>query len=147
MSTDLEFRPDCVELRLSPIKVNPNNSSCSDDECKTPTSPGSKIPAVLSCPPAPRKRRTMSRKESIKRKLEFIEMIDFEEIEAFFNLMESQRMNVKRSRRDIGMLRFDLFMCLFVYKYNSMRIGRNGWSFGNDDKAIMETRVIHTAFR
>lgn len=45
------------------------------------------------------------------------------------------------------MLRFDLFMYLFVYKYNSMRIGRIGWSFGIDDKVIMETRVIHTAFR
>ncbi|KAK1396537.1 cyclin-dependent protein kinase inhibitor SMR2-like [Heracleum sosnowskyi] len=99
MSTDLEFRSDGLELRLSPIKVNSNNSSCSDDEeCKTPTSPGSRIPAILSCPPAPRKRRTMLRTESCKRKLEFFDLIAFEEIEEFFDFVESQRRSVKRSR-------------------------------------------------
>ncbi|KAI7979286.1 hypothetical protein LOK49_Contig416G00002 [Camellia lanceoleosa] len=34
-----------------------SNSDCTDDECRTPTSPEHKIPAMLSCPLVPKKPR------------------------------------------------------------------------------------------
>ena len=73
-----------------------------DEECKTPTLPGSRIPAILSCPPAPRKRRAVLRPVACKRKLEFFEVIHFEEIEEFFNRVELvRRTGAKRSRSDV----------------------------------------------
>ncbi|XP_059628390.1 cyclin-dependent protein kinase inhibitor SMR1 [Cornus florida] len=105
MSTDLEFRQGLPEIYLPAIKVdnsqssddtNHSSSSCiiiqtqsntesdAEEECLTPTSPEHKIPAILSCPPAPRKPKTVT---SCKRKLcelEFFEIVGREEIESFF---------------------------------------------------------------
>uniref|UniRef100_A0A5B7BZA1 Cyclin-dependent protein kinase inhibitor SMR1-like n=1 Tax=Davidia involucrata TaxID=16924 RepID=A0A5B7BZA1_DAVIN len=102
MSTDLEFRQSSPEIRLPAIKVRASQSSDisndnsgilipmdhksedSEDECHTPTSPEHKIPAILSCPPAPKKPK---RAVSCKRKLcelEFFEIVASEEVESFF---------------------------------------------------------------
>ncbi|KAF5948044.1 hypothetical protein HYC85_014001 [Camellia sinensis] len=89
MSTDLEFQQGLAQLRLPTIRIKPSadeiptiqtpksgsNSNSGDDECRTPTSPEHKIPAMLSCPPAPKKPR---RTEHYKRKLcelQFFEIV------------------------------------------------------------------------
>ncbi|CAN0854100.1 hypothetical protein LINGRAHAP2_LOCUS5832 [Linum grandiflorum] len=59
-----------------------------DDDVKTPTSPRCRIPAVLSCPPAPRKPK--SRPITTKRKLEETRRVLFvdlssDEIESLFS--------------------------------------------------------------
>ncbi|KAL6980276.1 hypothetical protein U1Q18_021919 [Sarracenia purpurea var. burkii] len=110
MSTDLEFRQGLPQLRLStdrsiatsqlaetiasgddgrektPIWTPKSGSESSgDDECQTPTSAEHKIPATLSCPPAPKKPRQLS--GSCKRKMceiKFFEIVEREEIESFF---------------------------------------------------------------
>ncbi|KAL7184793.1 hypothetical protein ACSBR2_026852 [Camellia fascicularis] len=98
MSTHLEFQQGLPQLRLPTIRIKPSadeiptiqtpksgsNSDIGDDECRTPTSPEHKIPAMLSCPPAPKKPR---RAEHYKRKLcelQFFEIVGREEIESFF---------------------------------------------------------------
>ncbi|KAL7200024.1 hypothetical protein ACSBR2_022184 [Camellia fascicularis] len=66
-----EFQQGMPQLQLPTIKIKPStdetptiqtpksgsNSDCADDECRTPTSPEYKIPAMLNCPPAPKKPR------------------------------------------------------------------------------------------
>ncbi|EXC11979.1 hypothetical protein L484_001720 [Morus notabilis] len=57
-----------------------------NNECRTPTSAEHRIPAILSCPPAPRKPAT-ARAPSCKRKLselDFFDVVNREEIDRFF---------------------------------------------------------------
>ncbi|XWS75243.1 hypothetical protein CRYUN_Cryun01aG0068800 [Craigia yunnanensis] len=98
MSTDLELFQDLAKINLPKLKIqssnesgiviqeeNKNQDSSSSSECLTPTSEENKIPAVLSCPPAPRKPR--KRAVSSKRKLselQFFEIVNREEVDAFF---------------------------------------------------------------
>ena len=99
MSTDLELFQDLAKINLPKLKIQSSNesgivsqdenknqdSSRSSSECLTPTSEENKIPAVLSCPPAPRKPR--KRAVSCKRKLselQFFEIVNREEVDAFF---------------------------------------------------------------
>ncbi|KAK9064051.1 hypothetical protein SSX86_017923 [Deinandra increscens subsp. villosa] len=96
MSADLQFRrQDLPPIQLSSLTLNlpppENESSCriepenSEEECVTPTSPESRIPAVLSCPPAPKKQRRAA--PSCKRRIcefQFFEVVAGDEIDAFF---------------------------------------------------------------
>ncbi|XP_057472014.1 cyclin-dependent protein kinase inhibitor SMR1-like [Actinidia eriantha] len=89
MSTDLEFP---TQFQIPTIRIKPNSQSSdnattilapdSSDECHTPTSLEHKIPAILICPPAPKKPR--NRVISSKRKLEFFEIVAREEVDSFF---------------------------------------------------------------
>ncbi|KAJ4837385.1 hypothetical protein Tsubulata_029282 [Turnera subulata] len=111
MATDLELcQLGLPNIRISPIKTRQTLQSCGGgkenissnrsnfikqetttcgvdvdgDGCRTPTSEEHKIPAILSCPPAPRKPR---RGVSCKRKLsefDFFEIVKREEVDRFF---------------------------------------------------------------
>ncbi|KAL4342494.1 hypothetical protein GQ457_08G011280 [Hibiscus cannabinus] len=94
MSTDLGLLQDSAKTKLPKLNIEiPNQSGeeskdpagGSNSECSTPTSEESKIPAVLSCPGAPRKpRKTFV---SCKRKLsefQFFEILNRDEVDAFF---------------------------------------------------------------
>ncbi|PPR93490.1 hypothetical protein GOBAR_AA27182 [Gossypium barbadense] len=68
--------------------TNPDDSSSSSKECcVTPTSKEHKIPAVLSCPGAPKKPRKtyVSCKRKLLSKFQFFDIINREEVDAFFN--------------------------------------------------------------
>ncbi|XVE99178.1 hypothetical protein REPUB_Repub03eG0174900 [Reevesia pubescens] len=94
MSTDLELFQDLAKIKLPKLKIQPSNENGiiiqeenknTQDECLTPTSVENKIPAVFSCPPAPRKPRKKA--VSCKRKLselQFFEIVNREEVDAFF---------------------------------------------------------------
>ncbi|KZV55306.1 hypothetical protein F511_06783 [Dorcoceras hygrometricum] len=104
MSTDLD-------LHLAPVikimQISDNKSSASNDEnttdhscvvdeeeCHTPRSPRHTIPAMLSCPPPPKKPRRMVG-DSCRRKLRdlrFFEAVAGEEIESFFRTVEAHCM-------------------------------------------------------
>ncbi|KDP45062.1 hypothetical protein JCGZ_01562 [Jatropha curcas] len=101
MSADLELRQGSPRIQVPSTKVetlqscsgsddveirreNGNRDSDCDDGCRTPTSEEHKIPAVLSCPPAPRKPRRMP---SCKRKLsefDFFQIVKSQEVESLF---------------------------------------------------------------
>ncbi|XP_073020963.1 uncharacterized protein [Primulina eburnea] len=102
MSTDLELHlPPLVKINRT--QISDNNSSAANDEsttaqscvvdeeeCHTPRSPRHMIPAMLSCPPPPKKPRRMV-PDSCKRKLrelQFFETVSGEEIESFFRTVE-----------------------------------------------------------
>ncbi|KAG6765154.1 hypothetical protein POTOM_029172 [Populus tomentosa] len=98
MSTDLESRRDLPRIQVRAVKTE-TLQSCSatddketiiqqenseTDDCQTPKSEEHKIPAVLSCPPAPRKpRRSFSCKRKLT-ELEFFEIVNREEVDSFF---------------------------------------------------------------
>ncbi|KAF5742582.1 hypothetical protein HS088_TW09G00633 [Tripterygium wilfordii] len=100
MSTDLEFSVKLLpKIRLPVIDIDSlksssddsgsviiqteiNSSSEESESCQTPTSAEHKIPTILSCPAAPRKPRRRS--VLCKRKLEFFEIDNFQEVEDFF---------------------------------------------------------------
>ncbi|XP_048231317.1 cyclin-dependent protein kinase inhibitor SMR1-like [Ricinus communis] len=100
MSADLDFRQDLTRIQAPSDEIPALQQPCSsaDDqiglviqgnggesnECRTPTSKEHKIPPVLSCPPAPRKpRRTPSCKRKLS-ELEFIKIVNHEEVDSFF---------------------------------------------------------------
>nr|XP_011469403.1 PREDICTED: cyclin-dependent protein kinase inhibitor SMR2-like [Fragaria vesca subsp. vesca] len=65
--------------------ITTNDAVLEDECCRTPKSEASKIPAVVTCPPAPRKPRRAA--GSCKRKLtelQFFEVVNRDEVEAFF---------------------------------------------------------------
>ncbi|KAG6758559.1 hypothetical protein POTOM_038918 [Populus tomentosa] len=94
MSTDLELLQDLPRIQVRPAVKIETLQSCGatddnkaiiqqenseTDDCQTPKSEEHKIPAVLSCPPAPRKAK---RNISCKRKLteiDFFEIVNREE--------------------------------------------------------------------
>ncbi|CAK9316997.1 unnamed protein product [Citrullus colocynthis] len=110
MSTDLDLRRTLLEIVRRPainLQIPRPSTSMSgdhggviiqkdriDDEvlcCRTPTSAENKIPAVVQCPPAPRKRK---RPPSCRRRLmelEFVEIVNREEIEPETPSRESAR--------------------------------------------------------
>ncbi|KAL7252832.1 hypothetical protein ACSBR1_007397 [Camellia fascicularis] len=115
MSTDLEFRQGLPQLRLPAIRIRASllsettgddstatiqtPKSGVDDECHTPKSPEHKIPAILICPPAPKKPK---RSVSCKRKLcelEFFEIVAREEVESFFRSSFDEFVDVNLKRR------------------------------------------------
>lgn len=120
MSTDLDLRRTLLEIVRRPainLQIPRPSTSMSadhggviiqkdriDDEelcCRTPTSAENKIPAVVQCPPAPRKRK---RPPSCRRRLmelEFVEIVNREEIEPYlrssFDHEDRVRKSAKRS--------------------------------------------------
>lgn len=100
MSTDLELFRDSSKIKLPKLKIiqfsdengtgieelnkNGNNSV---DYCATPTSDENKIPPVLSCPAAPtkpKKTASVSCKRKLFQNLQFFEIANSEEVDAFF---------------------------------------------------------------
>ncbi|KAK9911598.1 hypothetical protein M0R45_035494 [Rubus argutus] len=75
-----------VKIQTTKSQQDSTNDAVLEDECcRTPKSEASKIPAVVTCPPAPRKPRRAA--GSCKRKLtelQFFEVVNRDEIEAFF---------------------------------------------------------------
>ncbi|CAL1386948.1 unnamed protein product [Linum trigynum] len=63
-----------------------NSISSSEEECRTPKSSEFKIPAVPSCPPAPRKpkRKAIPCKRKLEPELDFFDAVNREEVESFF---------------------------------------------------------------
>ncbi|OIV90595.1 hypothetical protein TanjilG_01676 [Lupinus angustifolius] len=56
-----------------------------DDSCRTPTTKESKIPEIVSCPPAPRKPKALvSCKRKLMDEFKFFEDTNKEDMEAFF---------------------------------------------------------------
>ncbi|XVE68743.1 hypothetical protein DITRI_Ditri09bG0094000 [Diplodiscus trichospermus] len=99
MSADLELFQDLVKIKLPKLKIqssnesgiviqeeNKNQDSSSSSVCMTPTSEENKIPAVFTCPPAPRKprKRAVSCKRKLSDQLQFFEIVNREEVDAFF---------------------------------------------------------------
>ncbi|XP_039028516.1 cyclin-dependent protein kinase inhibitor SMR1-like [Hibiscus syriacus] len=97
MSADLGSLQDLAKSKLPKLNIQSSNQSGieihkkiknqdeSSSECSTPTSEENKIPAVLSCPGAPRKPRKTH--VSCKRKLsefDFFEIVNRDEVDAFF---------------------------------------------------------------
>ncbi|KAI7979256.1 hypothetical protein LOK49_Contig431G00001 [Camellia lanceoleosa] len=52
-----KIKPSTDETPTIQTPKSGSNSDCTDDECRTPTSPEHKISAMLSCPPVPKKPR------------------------------------------------------------------------------------------
>ncbi|WRX12696.1 hypothetical protein QQP08_005183 [Theobroma cacao] len=109
MSTDLELFQDLTKIKLPQLKIQSsngsgaviqqeNNNQDSSNECTTPTSEESKIPAALKCPPAPKKpkRRTVSCKRKLSDQLQFFEIVNREEVEAYLKagFDSSKRRNI-----------------------------------------------------
>ncbi|CAI0442522.1 unnamed protein product [Linum tenue] len=69
----------------NPAEKEIENSS-EEEECRTPKSAEFKIPAVLSCPPAPRKprRKAIPCKRKLEPEFEFFDAVNREEVESFF---------------------------------------------------------------
>ncbi|XP_062155631.1 cyclin-dependent protein kinase inhibitor SMR1 [Alnus glutinosa] len=62
-----------------------NNNNNNNNECRTPTSEEHRIPKILDCPPAPRKpRRVPSCKRKLSPEVQFFEIVNPEEVDAFF---------------------------------------------------------------
>ncbi|KAG4919415.1 hypothetical protein AAZX31_20G177800 [Glycine max] len=59
------------------VKVN-------DESCRTPTSKESKIPATMTCPPAPRKPKFASCKRKLLEEFQFFDVTNKEDMDAFF---------------------------------------------------------------
>ncbi|KAG5237817.1 cyclin-dependent protein kinase inhibitor SMR [Salix suchowensis] len=99
MSADLELRQDLPFIQVRPATKIGTVQSCSDaddnkaiiqrensetDDCQTPKSEEHRIPAVLSCPPAPRKaKRIVSCKRRL-REIDFFETVNRDEVDSFF---------------------------------------------------------------
>ncbi|KAI4352650.1 hypothetical protein L6164_006881 [Bauhinia variegata] len=108
MSTDLHLHRDLPKLRISTVEIPvpysddkngavlaaPSQSEVTETEdgCRTPTSKESRIPEILSCPPAPRKpKRLVSCKRKLADEFQFFEVVNKEEIDAFFRSVASKR--------------------------------------------------------
>ncbi|XP_071687007.1 cyclin-dependent protein kinase inhibitor SMR2-like [Rutidosis leptorrhynchoides] len=96
MSTDLQFRQlpavihqlPSLKVSISQLQHESSSSSATDSdqsECSTPTSPEHRIPAILTCPPPPKKQRKFipSCKRRLHREL-FFEVVAGDEIDSFF---------------------------------------------------------------
>ncbi|KAL1535980.1 hypothetical protein AAHA92_28695 [Salvia divinorum] len=91
MSADLELRLPILKISNSIGRDGPYHEEISrseDEACQTPRSPRHMIPAVLRCPPAPKKRR---RSAACKRRLcelEFFDVVEREEVESLFRIVQ-----------------------------------------------------------
>ncbi|KAK8480894.1 hypothetical protein V6N13_104568 [Hibiscus sabdariffa] len=71
------------ELRLPNLKIENGIVIQEESECKTPSSKENKIPAAVSCPPAPKKPKRRAVSVSCKRNL--FDVVNGEEVDAFFS--------------------------------------------------------------
>ncbi|OWM87624.1 cyclin-dependent protein kinase inhibitor SMR1-like [Punica granatum] len=77
--------PSATAVDCNSDAVRPEGRREDEEECRTPTSEENRIPALLSCPPAPKKPRLAL---SCKRKLselDFFEIVNRAEVEEFFS--------------------------------------------------------------
>ncbi|KAJ4830922.1 hypothetical protein Tsubulata_050438 [Turnera subulata] len=82
MSRDQDIL-DSPLIGLHTIKIHAGRED-QEDQCHTPSSPEHKIrPAMLSCPPAPKKPKRKSRNKKFSN-LQFFETMNGEEVEMFF---------------------------------------------------------------
>ncbi|KAL3649969.1 hypothetical protein CASFOL_006372 [Castilleja foliolosa] len=100
MSTDLDFiLPFIKTISSKPVRCFKQDDDDEEENCRTPKSPRHMIPAILSCPPAPRKPAMARRRSSCKRKLcdelQFFEIVARDEIQTFFTMAEK---NINRSK-------------------------------------------------
>ncbi|XP_071729112.1 cyclin-dependent protein kinase inhibitor SMR2-like [Rutidosis leptorrhynchoides] len=101
MSTDLQFRQPPIDqlpsltISIPQLQHESSTSSSSSSsstidpdqsECVTPTSPEHRIPAILACPPPPRKQRRFipSCKRRLHSEFQFFEVVARDEIDSFF---------------------------------------------------------------
>ncbi|KAI9124404.1 hypothetical protein K1719_004326 [Acacia pycnantha] len=107
MSTDLHLLHDLPKPRLSPaasaVKIElpdldhsdrvdtPAEAAAAhggredDETCRTPTSKENRIPAALTCPPAPKKaKRSVSCKRKLLEEFQLFEKVNKDEIDGFF---------------------------------------------------------------
>lgn len=94
-TTDLDEFMRLPMIKISTTNIISDDESCissskiDQQKCHTPKSPQHMIPAVLTCPPAPKKpRRVSSCKRSRVSGLKFIEVVARDEIETFFRTVE-----------------------------------------------------------
>ncbi|XP_042032465.1 uncharacterized protein LOC121779210 [Salvia splendens] len=94
MSSDRELRLPVIKTSNSTDAIGGNDEefcrSEGGEDCQTPRSPRHMIPAVLRCPPAPKKRR---RAAACKRKLCELEFFAGEEIESLLRIVEVNSCN------------------------------------------------------
>ncbi|XP_030444667.1 cyclin-dependent protein kinase inhibitor SMR3-like [Syzygium oleosum] len=93
-SSDSNLQPSQTDNRHG------NGDGSGGESCRTPTSEKHRIPAVLRCPPAPKKPR-FSRSSSCKRKLselDFFDIVNRREVDAFFELASAAAGVSKRRR-------------------------------------------------
>lgn len=88
--------PKQGDVKNLKLIIQPENMMEVDEaeECKTPTGSRNQIPAILKCPPAPKKKRVpdeppqvMGRSSSAAYELSFFESIGAQELELFFKSM------------------------------------------------------------
>ncbi|KAG6410086.1 hypothetical protein SASPL_128134 [Salvia splendens] len=91
MSADLELRLPIIKLRNSASEIGRDDLNheviCRSEEeegCQTPRSPRHMIPAVLRCPPAPKKRRRAAACKRRLFELDFFKVVAREEVDSFF---------------------------------------------------------------
>ncbi|XP_022139169.1 cyclin-dependent protein kinase inhibitor SMR1-like [Momordica charantia] len=123
MSTDLDLRRTLLGIVRRPASklqisnprpstsmadgggvVDQKERSSSDDGaedqcCRTPTSVENKIPALLQCPPAPRKRKRPPTCRRRLMELEFVEIVSREEIEPYLASSFEHEDRVKSAKR------------------------------------------------
>ncbi|XP_047955916.1 cyclin-dependent protein kinase inhibitor SMR2 [Salvia hispanica] len=91
MSADLEIRAVPITKAAAAPPISQDSDKIS--ECCTPKSAEHRIPAVVSCPPAPRKPRRGSLLACKRRlyELDFYEAVAEDKIESFFRRAEVKR--------------------------------------------------------
>ncbi|XP_051120029.1 cyclin-dependent protein kinase inhibitor SMR3-like [Andrographis paniculata] len=97
MSTDLELRlPIINRIGNSPEASDSDRIINEEDEgCRTPRSPQHRIPAAVTCPPAPKKRK---RTETWSRRLGDELEMEFFEVESLLEMIE-RKVSMNRSYR------------------------------------------------
>ncbi|KAG6393194.1 hypothetical protein SASPL_147430 [Salvia splendens] len=92
MSADLELRLPILKISNSIARdddpYREEISRSEDEDCQTPRSPRHMIPAVLRCPPAPKKRRSSAACKRRLCELEFFDVVDREEVESLFQIVQ-----------------------------------------------------------
>lgn len=85
MSTDLQQLPP-IKLSSLSLEQHEHEEHEHEEECVTPTSPESKIPVILTCPPPPKKQKHFvpSCKRRLTHELHFFEIVAKDEVDAFF---------------------------------------------------------------
>ncbi|KAL1553177.1 hypothetical protein AAHA92_13885 [Salvia divinorum] len=107
MSADLELRLPIIKLRNSTSEMGRDDLNheeiCRSEEeegCQTPRSPRHMIPAVLRCPPAPKKRRRAAACKRRLFELDFFEVVAREEVDSFFRAVQVNSCNGGSTKRN-----------------------------------------------
>ncbi|XP_022968197.1 cyclin-dependent protein kinase inhibitor SMR1-like [Cucurbita maxima] len=92
---------DTIQKQSIDTTATASSAAAEEEElcCRTPTSAENKIPALLQCPPAPRKRK---RPPSCRRRLmelEFVQIVNREDIEPYLNSSFEHEDRVRKSAK------------------------------------------------